>query len=177
MGQQIEVDDDVFEALQAKAEPLVDSVNDVLRRVLEISGNGATPKERTSAENGASVSTTVKESRRRRRRKGERPRRAPKGSLLPEEEYEIPILAAILELGGKAPTSEVVELVGEKLDAKLGDIDRELIGSGDVRWRNRVQFVRLKLIQRGDMSKNSPRGTWEITPQGEKRLRESEKGE
>jgi hypothetical protein len=48
--------------------------------------------------------------------------------------------------------------------------DYEKLASGDIRWRNRAQFVRLRLIERGDMKKDSPRGLWEITDQGRDRL-------
>jgi hypothetical protein len=48
--------------------------------------------------------------------------------------------------------------------------DHESLASGDIRWRNRAQFVRLHLIESGDMQKGSPRGLWEITDKGRDRL-------
>jgi len=48
--------------------------------------------------------------------------------------------------------------------------DLETVGSGDLRWRNRVQFVRLKLVRDGALAKDSPRGVWELTDQGRARL-------
>jgi hypothetical protein len=90
--------------------------------------------------------------------------------LLPEAEYELPLLEALVELGGSAPTSDVVDLLGKKLEAKLTAVDRETISSGEIRWRNRVQFVRLGLIKEGLMVKESPRGVWEITDEGRARV-------
>jgi hypothetical protein len=93
--------------------------------------------------------------------------RAPAGSLLPESEYELPILQALVESGGRAPTREVVERVGELVADKLTELDKENLSSGDVRWENRVQFTRLRMIEEGLLKKGSPRGTWEIGPAGE----------
>ena len=39
-----------------------------------------------------------------------------------------------------------------------------------IRWKNRVQFVRLRLVQAGLVEKDSPRGVWEITPEGRDRI-------
>ena len=96
--------------------------------------------------------------------------RVPKGSILQEEAYEIPILRALHELGGRAASREVIDRAGELLDGKLTPVDRELLDSGDVRWRNRAQFVRLSLIKKGDMKAESPRGVWELSAQGSVRL-------
>jgi hypothetical protein len=56
------------------------------------------------------------------------------------------------------------------LDGKLTPSDHEALDSGEVRWRNRAQFVRLSLIKKGDMKTASPRGVWEISVQGSERL-------
>lgn len=94
--------------------------------------------------------------------------------MLPESEYELPILRALKERNGSAPASHVIERVGDLLASRLTPADKELLESGLVRWRSRTQFVRLRLAQRGDMMRNSPRGVWEIAPQGLKRLEKEE---
>lgn len=105
----------------------------------------------------------------------ERRRRAHKGSLLPESEYELPNLQIISDAGGSIPASEVVDALGRVLDRKLRDLDRETLTSNRIRWHSRAQFVRLQLTQKGDdLAKDSPRDVWEISQQGRKRL-ESEK--
>jgi len=171
------VDDDVFEALQAMAEPLVDDVNSVLRRLLRL--DQAAPAAAMTAASSVSrveapapkkeVASKPRKSNGSARRK-EKKARAPRGTLLPEREYEIPMLTVLDQAGGRAPATEVIERVGEILGDRLGDAERAVLGSGLVRWKNRAQFVRLALIKTGDMTKDSPRGIWEITDQGRSRL-------
>ena len=182
----ISVDDEVFAELQRRAEPLVDDANSVLRRVFELepigaeaelprSGGGIEGNRVPRAPRVASRSSVGGTGPRRRpstKQADNRGARPPKGSLLPEADYVLPLLESLVELGGSAPTSTVVRRIGEKLVDKLTDYDRAIIKSGDVRWKNRVQFVRLGLIREGLISKESPRGIWEITDAGRNRVRE-----
>jgi hypothetical protein len=147
----IEVDDKVFEIIKKNAEPFVDTPNTVLRRLLGVERD----KSRSAAARGTAIAIE----------------RATPGTLLPESEYELPILRFLQERGGRAPSREVVEAVGEVLSGKLTDLDRGALKSGDIRWENRVAFVRLRLIERGELTKGSPRGTWEISDKGRARLR------
>lgn len=197
------VDDDVFEGLQQLAEPLVDDINSVLRRLLNLdSGNdgaepGTTDRQRSEVEEltavearrsqgsstprkapakkpAAKKAPAKKAPRRRnsgstRRAKGSSSRPA-RGSLLPEQAYEEPLLQALVAAGGSAPASSLIEQVGVALADQLTDADRESLDSGLIRWKNRVQFVRLKLVQAGQMKKESPRGVWEITQPGRDRV-------
>src|SRR4051812_41831521 len=39
-------------------------------------------------------------------------------------------------------------------------------GTGEVRWRNRTRFARLRMKERGLLSDMSPRGIWEMTDAG-----------
>ncbi|MEW6153905.1 MAG: winged helix-turn-helix domain-containing protein [Actinomycetota bacterium] len=178
------MDDDVFEALQALAEPLVDDVNSVLRRVLNLNG-AAVPRPTALRDHGALQAPkppTAKGPSGGHRSPGRRVKpsgssrtapkapRAARGSLLPESEYEFPILSYLVECGGRAPASEVVEEIGRRLSERFTPTDWEALNSGDIRWRSRTQFVRLKLIKEGVMAKDAPRGMWEITDLGRTRL-------
>jgi hypothetical protein len=82
----------------------------------------------------------------------------------------VPILEILRDNGGRAPTREVIDALGERFDGRLSDADREPLSSGEIRWRNRAQFARLSLIEQGDMAKGSPRGVWEISEQGLERV-------
>lgn len=184
------VDEDVFATLQSMAVPLVDDANAVLRRVLRLPASQAEAKEAESNGNAAASSAgqpseqavrphLVKRSgnsksgpARSQKRKRGPGGRAPAGSLLPEAQYEIPLLESLIELDGLAPTGDVVDRLGKKLDGRLTDGDRETLVSGEIRWRNRVQFVRLGLIKSGHMVKDSPRGVWEISDAGRQRVAE-----
>ena len=173
------IDDDIYEFIQAQAVPLEDDVNTVLRRLLGLETNPTAKVRHTSVAYqvtevaGREGATRPRQKRRsavkKAGRQGKRTR-PPKGSLLPEEAYEQPILRALDELGGRGPASEVIERVGKLLENELTPEDRMKIASGLVRWKNRTQFVRLALIKSGDLKQGSPRGVWEISDQGRRRL-------
>ena len=172
MNPTIRIDEDVFEALQAQAEPLVDTPNSVLRRVL---GLANTQEARSHAVDQVIPGGEARPSRKAARKASRKSRRtgfkrAHPGSTLSDEAYELPILRVLDQKGGRAPTSEVIDALEGQLDGKLTSTDREELSSGQIRWRNRAQFVRLRLVDGGDMAKNSPRGVWEITDQGRRRL-------
>lgn len=153
---QIEVDDQVFEAIKEAAEPFVDTPNTVLRRLLGVKGraNGSGRQVAARASSGPKIS----------KRKG---RRARTGTLLEQAAYFEPILRFLSENGGRAPTREVLDQVGRILADRLTDVDREPIASGKVRWENRTQFARLELVKMGFLNGDSPRGVWAITERGE----------
>lgn len=183
------IDEDVFAELQRRAEPLVDDLNSVLRKVLGLTSadSGDSEAARATPPRGQTSSTpsspsvrppsASKGTRRPRpsasRKSAAKTKRAPRGSLLPQQEYEGPLLQSLIELGGRAPTSEVVERTGTHLHDKLTPADREVLDSGEVRWKNRVQFVRLGLIKQGLIAKDSPRGLWEITDAGQARVKKA----
>lgn len=147
MAHLVPLDDDVFAELQSRATPLVDDVNSVLRRAL---GMPAPP---------AAIPG--------------KPRHAAKGAL-PDDDFEEPLLRVLVELGGAGPTKLVIDQVGKLLADRLSDADRAaLTSSKEPRWRNRVQFARLSLIKTGHMIKGSPRGYWEISNLGRKRVGDS----
>lgn len=170
MTQTIEIDDDVFDYLKQEAEPFVDTPNSVLRRLLDLdsargsSASGVATETATGSAKGKSGRRTKKKS------SGGGRKRVPAGSILPEEEYEVPLLRALVDAGGSGASKDITAAVGDYLDAKLTDLDRETLKSGGIRWENRIQFVRLKMIERGYMEKDTPRGIWGITDEGRKFL-------
>jgi hypothetical protein len=154
---EIEIDKDVWEAIKERAEPLVDDPNSVLRRILGLDEGGGEPRRRPAIPAGG-------------------PGRAAPGSILSEREYEAPILLELLERGGSGQATEVTDAVGKRLEGKLKKLDYENLDSGEVRWRNRAQFTRLTLKKRGLIRSASPRGIWELTPEGVKVAKEMRKG-
>lgn len=142
----VEVDDEVFALIKENAEPLVDDANSVLRRLLKIDSD-ASPPPTPAAERGE---------------------RAPLGSLLPEEAYRAPILLELLARGGTGSAKEVTDVVGQRIGDDLTTRDLEQLKSGDIRWRARVQFTRLRMKEDGLIKADSPRGVWELTADGKK---------
>lgn len=169
MSPTVRVDEEVYRALQSRAEPFVDTPNSVLRRLLDLGDTESLETEIVSPERGQARSE-VKASPKKAERKRKKRTRAPSGILLRQEEYELPLLEVLSHLGGSAAAGEVIELLGERLNGKLKPADRERLDSGAVRWENRAQFVRYELVQRGDMKGDSPRGVWEISQRGRDRL-------
>jgi restriction system protein len=92
--------------------------------------------------------------------------RAAVGTILPESEYELPLLRALVEADGSGPAARIIDRVGELLDGRLTELDLQRHRTGEVRWRNRTAFTRYKLVQRGPMDAGSRRGIWAITDAG-----------
>ena len=97
--------------------------------------------------------------------------------VTPQKEYQIPILEVLVELGGQAPTREVLRQIYEKVKHRLRPKDLETLPSGnDIRWENAVMWARNKLREQGFLSSNSPRGIWAITDEGRRYLESLKRG-
>jgi hypothetical protein len=167
----IGIDTDVLAQLTDKAVPFIDDPNTVLRRALGIDRGG--PHENGAAPAAPRRSKRPKSKRTRARAPGiakPKPPRAPKGSLTPEEAFEEPILAVLDEAGGSLPVREAISAVGERMGDVLNEHDRFQDDRRVARWEKRVPFVRLRLVQRGLLKKEAPRGVWEITEAGREYL-------
>jgi len=94
--------------------------------------------------------------------------------ITPKNEYIIPILEVLLELGGKAKVRKILEKVYLKVKDKLTsrDLD-ELESNGEPRWRNNAKWARNDMVIQGLLNKNSPYGIWEITEKGINYLQKS----
>jgi hypothetical protein len=183
----IEIDDDVFGVLKATAEPFVDTPNSVLRRLLGLDAGGqsasatiasrkASPSSAATSQKKGGASMSKASTRRKAASKhpGAKKRtRAARGTLLPEDRYQMPMLRALVDAGGQAPYRDVVDAVGRELKSELLPADFETLDSGTVRWQSRLQFVRLRLIERGHLDRETPRGIWGITDAGRQALTEA----
>ena len=100
-----------------------------------------------------------------------------KGLRTPEEQFIIPILEAIIELGGRAKVKDVLERVYDKMKKILNSYDEEPLRSrrNVKRWVNTARWARQKMVDEGLLAKNSPRGIWEITEKGRKYYYEEKK--
>lgn len=188
------IDAEVLAELMRRARPFLDEPNDVLRAVLGLGArrdDAQAPATRARQDADAETAAT-------RRRPGARhaaaagraaaaarsttppratppsrattPPRAPKGSLTREEAFEIPLLEALERAGGELPARAALAAVGAAMAGVLNEEDRFEDDQGVARWQKRVPFVRLKLVERGLMRRDSARGVWAISDAGRRRL-------
>jgi len=145
----IRVDDDVFEALQKQAIPLVDTPNSVLRRLLGLAG-------------------VVREDH---REKGARRVLGRSRGGTGRGAYRVPILRALVSLGGRAQCRDVLERVEQRLRNNMTAADRETLPSKQrLRWQENAEWERYFMVKDGLLASGSPRGTWEITEEGRRYL-------
>ncbi len=97
-----------------------------------------------------------------------------KGTRTAQEYFCTPILATLLEMGGRGGAVEVLAAVHAKLKEVLkpADYERLKVKPHEVRWRKAAQWARYTLKQQGYLAAGSPRGIWEITDKGKAHLAE-----
>lgn len=96
-----------------------------------------------------------------------------KGLRTPEEDYWIPILSTLVEMGGSGAVSEVFDRVFAMMKSQLNKFDLLPLASdpGNPRWRNAGQWARNSMVNEGLIRDDSPRGVWAISEAGRQWLR------
>jgi len=157
----IEVDDEVFALLQAKAQPLVDTPSDVLRRLL---GDDKPQKPAAKKASKKAAKAAKKQAGRRLAAR----QYAPRGSLVPEDDYVKPILQALIAAGGSGRARDITDAVGRRLEHRFSAAEHVVTVANEPRWRNRTRDVRMKLVKQGLIARPAPDkfGIWEITAEG-----------
>lgn len=91
-----------------------------------------------------------------------------KGLKTKQEDFVMPILEALVEMGGAGKMTGVLERVYEKIKDKLNKYDLEPLPSNPktIRWKNTAQWSRNEMVKKGLLSSKSPKGIWEITQKG-----------
>jgi restriction system protein len=84
-------------------------------------------------------------------------------------DIEVALLNALVPLGGKAPANQVYPEVTKHFPAMTPEQLVEVLPSGGNRWSNRIQWVRLRLVKKGEMS-SPAHGVWAITEKGRARI-------
>jgi len=150
----IELSQQTFDRLKDLAEPLVDTPDTVIHKLLEAyvvdGARVATPRLPKGASLGALKIVT-------RDRK-----RARKGEKTPIEEFYAPLVRVLKEAGGKLPANEAIERVGQLMAQSLNDVDRSRLPSGEVRWRNTVRWASQRLQKEGKLDKKNTWGVWKL---------------
>jgi hypothetical protein len=142
---EIKISSSVYERLLRRSRSFDDTPDDVIGQLLDDAEDGS-----SSANTAASKAEAG----------------TPRGSILPVGDYWLPILGIIVEAGGSALANNVIDALEEQMGHALGDRDRERLRNGEVRWRNRARFARLRMKEHGLLSNTSLRGIWEITDAG-----------
>lgn len=155
----IRIDDEVWGALKKKAVPLEDTPNHVLRRLL-----GIDPEELPSAATPAGRSAAPERW----------PRKASRQT--PHQGYRLPILRALVAMGGSGEVSKVMQRVAEEMKHSLTPWDRQDISSGMVRWEKAANWERFEMVREGLVKADSPRGLWEVSDKGRRYLTEHGQG-
>ena len=96
------------------------------------------------------------------------------GIATPKEKYHLPILQALVDLGGAARKADVLERVERDMRKRglLSDADYGgTRGIGAVRWRVWAGWARNDLKEDGFLRANSPHGVWAIGSAGRRFLR------
>ena len=94
--------------------------------------------------------------------------RLKRGMRTPEEAYRLPILHALVEMGGAGQTADVLAVVERDIKGQLQAVDYEQVPSNPnmQRWYYTAQWARNALVKEGLMQSDSPRGMWEISEEG-----------
>ena len=91
----------------------------------------------------------------------------PDDSAMGQSAYCLPILRALVELGGKVSSAQVLRRVQDALSCSMTPADREITpGSGNPRWRSRCYGAAAHLRRKGYLARDSRHGLWEITEAG-----------
>lgn len=96
--------------------------------------------------------------------------RTNKGTI-PQPAYTLPLLQALVDLGGEATKHQVLERVHELMKDQLKPADYEELPSGKgIRWQTKVAWLRFVLRKQGYLRGDTPQGNWAITEKGRQYL-------
>jgi hypothetical protein len=155
MAPVVRISEQTWERMQQYAKPLVDTPDSVINAALDAldaaSGEIKKPKNILAAITEQS--------------------RQQKGELTPQRDFRRPLLNILLQLGGKASTTDIRNSLQKRLVKSFKAGDLEQVSSGEIRWWNAVCWERADLIRENLFREDSPRGIWELTEQGKKEAR------
>ena len=98
----------------------------------------------------------------------------PANKVTPTSEFRIPLLEALVEMGGSGGTSNLYNRIEAKMKNRLMPGDYEKLSDGTVRWKNSAWWERCKLKDEGLLRSDSPR-VWEISDEGRAYLEKAKK--
>lgn len=98
--------------------------------------------------------------------------RLPKGARTTEKAFRRPILEILVESGGSADISEVLDKLEVRFRERFTEADLEPLPSNPriIRWRHAAQWARYYLVRSGYMEPSQVSGRWEISEKGRRIL-------
>ena len=157
----IRISDKSWERLKGWAEPLVDTADSALEKVLDAAerSRGGTPSPQKPPVPSKPALAAAKHAK------------------LPQKEFREPLLQVIYELGGSAHVHDLRPILRERLESRLLPGDCEHVSGGAERWWNAACWQRHDLVTEGYFRNDSPRGVWALSEKGaalvESRLKET----
>ena len=117
----------------------------------------------------AKPSTTSREARSERAKKP----RLPRGTLTSNSAYTIPILKSLVEIGGSTQKADVIKTVGKIMEKSFNKFDLQPPAAHPKtpRWQIKFDKIRVSLIDKGLLVKETDSGIWEISKKGRDMLK------
>ena len=156
MAPVVRISEQTWERMQQYAKPLVDTPDSVINAALD----ALDAKHGEIGKKPESLLMKLVEN-----------NRQLKVELTPQKYFRCPLLSVLLQLGGKASTTDIRNALQKRLAKSLKAGDLELVSSGEVRWWNAVCWERADLIRENLFREDSPRGIWELTERGKSAAR------
>jgi len=145
----ITISDESYAALQELAEPLVDTPDTVIARLVRAYRSPAkTGHDRKSRGVRDQVSQD-----------GVRARR---GEATPRQVYRDALLKVLRDARGELETAKAIEGVGNLLKDRLQPVDMAKLPTGEERWINSIRFARKDLVDQGKLDGRAPHGIWRL---------------
>jgi len=121
----------------------------------------------------AKPSTTSREARSERAKKP----RLPRGTLTSNSAYTIPILKSLVEMGGSTQKADVIRKVGKLMEKSFNKFDTQPPAAHPKtpRWQIKFDKIRVSLIDKGLLVKETDSGIWEISKKGRDTLKAQNK--
>src|SRR3990172_909193 len=145
----ITISEESYAALQTLAEPLVDTPDTVIARLVRAYRS---PAKTEHAREPADVRHQVS-------RNGVRARR---GEATPRQAYRDALLKVLRDAGGELETAKAIEGVGNLLKDRLRPVDMAKLRTGEERWINSIRFARKDLVDQGRLDGRAPHGIWRL---------------
>lgn len=167
------------EALAALRDPIQDRLEDVQEAVKQAVDVGRYEQAQASLQDATALTGLLKELEAWARRFadliGPPPEttspadteRLRKGLKTPQSAYRVPILRALVAMGGEARIGQVLESIYEDMKGRLNAHDLSTLSDGKtLRWRNTAQWTRNSMREEGLIRDDSPYGIWAISDKG-----------